>query len=204
PLGASGALIGVTDLRLLALAAVTALLASVLPYTLELSALRRLPRHVFGILLSLEPVVALLAGVLLLSQEVTVLRVLAAALVVGASIGVTLTAQRARPEQPQPDDEESDWELPSPTHATGTGERPALAEQAREGRGRGASPRSGAARSPARRRGPGAARPVLPEPQPRARYSRFRAEMMASREARVIEPSMPTPQKMRSPISHSM
>ena len=142
PLGASGALIGVTDLRLLALAAVTALLASVLPYTLELSALRRLPRHVFGILLSLEPVVALLAGVLLLSQEVTVLRVLAAALVVGASIGVTLTAQRARPEQPQPDDEESDWELPIPTHATVTGELPALTEQDLDVQEQGASPRS--------------------------------------------------------------
>src|SRR5699024_9997005 len=133
PLGASGALIGVTDLRLL---------ASVLPYTLELSALRRLPRHVFGILLSLEPVVALLAGVLLLSQEVTVLRVLAAALVVGASIGVTLTAQRARPEQPQPDDEESDWELPIPTHATVTGELPALTEQDLDVQEQGASPRS--------------------------------------------------------------
>ena len=129
PLGSSGALTGLMDPRLLALAAATGLLASVLPYTLELSALRRLPRHVFGILLSLEPVVALLAGVLLLHQEVTVLRVLAAALVVGASVGVTLTAQRARPEQPQPADEEPGWELPIPTHATVTGELPALTEQ---------------------------------------------------------------------------
>ena len=107
----------------------SALLASVLPYTLELSALRRLPRHAFGILLSLEPVVALLAGVLLLSQEVTVLRVLAAALVVGASVGMTLTARSGRPEQPQPADEEPGWELPTPTHATVTGEVPALTEE---------------------------------------------------------------------------
>src|SRR5699024_9530354 len=128
PLGASGALIGVTDLRLPALAAATALLASVRPYTLELSALRRLPRHVFAIPLSLDPLVALLAGVLLLSQELTGLRVLAAALVVGASLGVTPTARRARREQPPPDDEESDWELPIPTHATVTGELPALTE----------------------------------------------------------------------------
>lgn len=129
PLGASGAVTGLMDLRLLALAAVTALLASVLPYTLELSALRRLPRHVFGILLSLEPVVALLAGVLLLRQEVTLLRVLAAALVVGASVGVTLTARRARPDQAQPADEDPGWDLPTPTHATVTGELPMLTEQ---------------------------------------------------------------------------
>src|SRR5699024_8547843 len=41
PLGSSGALTGLMDPRLLALAAATGLLASVLPYTLELSALRR-------------------------------------------------------------------------------------------------------------------------------------------------------------------
>lgn len=129
PLGAPGAVAGLMDTRLLALAVVTALLASVLPYTLELSALRRLPRHVFGILLSLEPVVALVAGVLLLSQEITVLRALAAALVVGASVGVTLTARRARPGQPQPLDEEPGWELPTPTHATVTGEVPMVTEE---------------------------------------------------------------------------
>src|SRR5699024_4764836 len=97
-----------------------------IPYTLELTALRRLPRHVFGILLSLEPVVALLAGVLLIGQEATVLRIAAAALVVGASVGVTLTARSTRPEEPQPADERPGWELPTPTHATVTGETPVL------------------------------------------------------------------------------
>ena len=85
PLGAPGAVAGIAEPRLLLIALGTALLASVLPYTLELSALRRLPRHVFGIMLSLEPVVALFAGVLLLSQEITPLRVAAAVLVVVAS-----------------------------------------------------------------------------------------------------------------------
>ena len=121
PLGATGAMTGLTDPRLLGLAAITALLASVLPYTLELSALRTLPRHVFGILLSLEPVIALLAGVVLISQEATPLRVLAAVLVVGASVGVTLTARTSAP-SPQPAGEEPATELPTPTHATVTGE----------------------------------------------------------------------------------
>lgn len=129
PLGAPGAVAGLLDPRLLVLALGTAVLASVLPYTLELSALRRLPRHVFGILLSLEPVVALVAGVLLLGQDATWLRAAAAVLVVAASAGVTLTARAAPPEAPQPVDEAPGWELPTPTHATLTGEMPILTEE---------------------------------------------------------------------------
>src|SRR5699024_2179379 len=127
-LGAQGAVAGVMDLRLLGLAVATAVLASVLPYTLELSALRRLPRHVFGIMLSLEPVVALLAGVVLLSQEATAARIAAAVLVVAASAGVTLTARSGGPDAPQPVDEEPGWDLPTPTHHTVTGEMPMLTE----------------------------------------------------------------------------
>lgn len=133
PLGAPGALTGLLDMRLLALAAATAVLASVLPYTLELAALRRLPRHVFGILLSLEPVIALLAGVLLIGQHATPLRIAAAVLVVGASVGITLTARGTAPTEPVPADEPPGWDLPTPTHATVTGEMPALSEaQVRE------------------------------------------------------------------------
>ncbi|GAP77235.1 MULTISPECIES: EamA family transporter [Brachybacterium] len=128
PLGAPGAIAGIAEPRLLLIALGTALLASVLPYTLELSALRRLPRHVFGIMLSLEPVVALFAGVLLLSQEITPLRVTAAVLVVVASAGVTLTARSRPAGEPQPIDEAPGWELPTPTHATLTGEMPILTE----------------------------------------------------------------------------
>lgn len=128
PFGAPGAVAGMSDPRLLGLAAATALLASVLPYTLELAALRRLPRHVFGIMLSLEPVVALLAGALLIGQEATVLRVAAAVLVVAASTGVTLTARSAAAAEPQPVDEAPGWDLPTPTHATVTGEMPMLTD----------------------------------------------------------------------------
>ena len=149
PLGAPGAVAGLMDLRLLALAAGTAVLASVLPYTLELSALRRLPRHVFGILLSLEPAIALLAGVLLLSQGISVLKATAAALVMVASIGVTLTARAAKPDPATVlggdggvTADESDAEVshvvePAPftdqipvlAHATVTGEMQALTEE---------------------------------------------------------------------------
>ena len=68
-----------------------AVLSSVLPYSLELVALRHLAQHVFGILLSLEPVVAALAGLIVLHQVLDrsqvagmVLVVLASAVVLGA------------------------------------------------------------------------------------------------------------------------
>ncbi|MBK0296967.1 EamA family transporter, partial [Bacillus sp. S34] len=48
-----------------------ALLSSVVPYSLELQALKRLPAQVFGILLALEPVVAGIVGWLLLGQKLT-------------------------------------------------------------------------------------------------------------------------------------
>jgi inner membrane transporter RhtA len=65
--------------------AATAVLSSVLPYSLELIALRRLAAHVFGILLSLEPAVAALAGFLVLSQRLSTLQLFGMACVVAAS-----------------------------------------------------------------------------------------------------------------------
>jgi inner membrane transporter RhtA len=94
PIGAPGAIGAFSDPVLLGLALVTALLASVVPYTLELSALRRLPARVFSILLSLEPAFAALFGWILLGQESGMLRNLAIVLVILASVGVTLTSPR--------------------------------------------------------------------------------------------------------------
>ena len=85
-----------TTLILLLLAAGTALLASVIPYSLELAALRRLPPRAFSILLSLEPAVACLAGFLLLAQALTWLQALAVAVVVAARVGSTLSARGKR------------------------------------------------------------------------------------------------------------
>ena len=78
-----------------------ALLSSLIPYSLEIMALRRLPAAVFGLLMSLEPAVAALAGVLVLGQQVTAVLAMALVLVVTASVGNTLTARRLP--QPQPE-----------------------------------------------------------------------------------------------------
>lgn len=79
-----------------ALGLAVALMSSVLPYTLELLALRRMPAPTFAILMSLEPAVAALAGFLVLSQALSTADALAIALVIAASIG----AVRTRPKGP--------------------------------------------------------------------------------------------------------
>src|SRR5690348_18242436 len=71
-----------------------AVLSSLLPYSLELIALRRMPPRIFGILLSLEPAAAALAGLLVLGQRLEPLQMLGLVLVVGASV-VVMSAGRA-------------------------------------------------------------------------------------------------------------
>jgi inner membrane transporter RhtA len=73
-----------------------AMLASVVPYTLEFSAMRRAPRRVFGILLSLDPALATLAGWLLLGQRSSPLAIAAVVTVITASVGSTLSARQSR------------------------------------------------------------------------------------------------------------
>ena len=73
--------------ELLAAGAAVALASSVIPYSLELEALRRLPARVFGVLMSLEPAVAALAGLIVLGQALDALEWVAIALVVVASAG---------------------------------------------------------------------------------------------------------------------
>jgi inner membrane transporter RhtA len=77
------------DPELLASATVVALASSVIPYSLELESLRRIPARVFGVLMSMEPAVAALAGFVILSQALGALDLFAIGLVVAASAGVT-------------------------------------------------------------------------------------------------------------------
>ncbi|MEV5759677.1 EamA family transporter [Streptomyces tendae] len=89
----------------LALGAGVALLSSVLPYTLELLALRRLPAPTFAILMSLEPAIAAAAGFLILDQALSATQSAAIALVIAASMGAVRTQvgrrrPKALPESP--------------------------------------------------------------------------------------------------------
>nr|WP_240634733.1 MULTISPECIES: EamA family transporter [Streptomyces] len=74
-----------------ALGAAVAVLSSVLPYTLELLALRRLPASTFAILMSLEPAIAATAGFLVLHQALNATEAAAIALVIAASMGAVRT-----------------------------------------------------------------------------------------------------------------
>lgn len=65
------------------------LLSSVIPYSLELEALRRMPKHVFGILMSLEPAVAAMVGVVVLGELLQVQQWAAIICIVAASLGAT-------------------------------------------------------------------------------------------------------------------
>ncbi len=92
PAGIAGAGDAFTDARLLAVGGVVALLSSVIPYSLELEALRRLPASTFGVLMSLEPGVAASVGFVVLGQDLRTSEVLAIVLVVAASAGALGTA----------------------------------------------------------------------------------------------------------------
>jgi len=75
------------SVSVLAIGAAVAVLSSVIPYTLELEALRRMPSNVFGVLMSLEPAAASLAGFVILGEDLVAREIVAIGLVVAASAG---------------------------------------------------------------------------------------------------------------------
>ncbi|TQE26511.1 EamA family transporter [Streptomyces ipomoeae] len=91
PLGVIESGTRLLDPTTMALGAAVAILSSVLPYTLELLALRRLPASTFAVLMSLEPAIAATAGFLILNQTLSMTESLAIALVIGASMGAVRT-----------------------------------------------------------------------------------------------------------------
>ncbi|MEN0104129.1 MAG: EamA family transporter [Curtobacterium sp.] len=97
PFGLRTAVTGiVADPTLLIVFGAVAVLSSVLPYALEMLALRRMPTRVFGILQSLGPAVAALAGLLVLHEALSLVEVLALACVTAASVGVTVYSSRRK------------------------------------------------------------------------------------------------------------
>ena len=87
PFGVAGGGTALLEPHVLAIGAAVALLASAIPYSLELEALRRLPTGVFGVLMSMEPAVAALSGLVLLGEVLHAREWAAIGLVVIASAG---------------------------------------------------------------------------------------------------------------------
>ena len=73
-----------------------AILASALPFSLEMIALRNLSALSFGTLMSLEPAVAAFSGFIFLGEQLLWTQWLALATIISASIGCTMTVQRAK------------------------------------------------------------------------------------------------------------
>jgi inner membrane transporter RhtA len=79
--------------HVLGLGLLVGVMSSVIPYSLELISLRRLPPETFAILTCLSPVVAAIAGALILEQHLAVAGYVAIVLVTVASIGAVRSAR---------------------------------------------------------------------------------------------------------------
>ncbi|WP_176737326.1 EamA family transporter [Micromonospora citrea] len=99
PFGVADGGAALLDPWTLALGVAVALLSSVLPYSAELAALRRMPARVFAVLLSLEPAIGALVGLVLLGELLAWSQALGVACVVGAALGATLVRGSSTPEE---------------------------------------------------------------------------------------------------------
>ncbi|ELY4607549.1 threonine/homoserine exporter RhtA [Cronobacter turicensis] len=71
-----------------------AILSTALPYSLEMTALTRLPTRTFGTLMSMEPALAAFTGMIFLGETLTLVQWLALLSIIIASVGSTLTLKR--------------------------------------------------------------------------------------------------------------
>jgi inner membrane transporter RhtA len=82
------------DPRILLIGCGVAVLSTIIPFSLELEALRLLPARVFGVLMSLEPAIAALVGWVVLKETVSFRALVALTLIMVASGGTSLFQKR--------------------------------------------------------------------------------------------------------------
>ncbi len=85
------------DPKMLAAGVAVAVLSSVIPYSLEMWALRSLAKKVFAVLIALEPAAAALAGVVVIGQALDSMTIVAIGLVVVAGIGTVVMNRKPAP-----------------------------------------------------------------------------------------------------------
>ena len=74
-------------------ALIIALLATAIPYALDLMALKRLSKLSYGTLSSLSPAIAAISGMLLLNEHISFWQSIALVCIMVASVGVTLRSK---------------------------------------------------------------------------------------------------------------
>jgi inner membrane transporter RhtA len=82
------------NIEALPLVFMVALLSSAIPYSLEMSALKKLPAKNFGILMSLEPAIAALSGLIFLHEHLSTTQWLAIICIIMASAGTAASVER--------------------------------------------------------------------------------------------------------------
>lgn len=87
PVGISAAGADLVRPNVLLLGAAVGLCSTVIPFSLEVAALRRMPPHVFSIFMSLEPAIATMMGLVALHEMLDWRSALAITLVTAASLG---------------------------------------------------------------------------------------------------------------------
>lgn len=91
PVGMAQATESIWQWSVMPIGLAVAILSTVLPYSLEMIALTRLPTRIFGTLMSMEPALAALSGMVFLGETLTFTQTLALCSIIAASMGSTLT-----------------------------------------------------------------------------------------------------------------
>lgn len=96
PTGIAEAGTALFDPTILASGVAVAVLCSILPYSLEIFALKRMTPAMFGIIVSLEPAVGALAAFAVIGERLTGLQMIGIAAVIIAAAGGTMTSAKRR------------------------------------------------------------------------------------------------------------
>ena len=99
PVGVAHAGAALLSPSVLLVGVAVAAISSALPISLEMMALKRLPKEAFGIMISMEPAVAAVLALGLLDERLSVMQWLAIGLIVMASVGCAATARSAPQER---------------------------------------------------------------------------------------------------------
>ncbi|MFC7287291.1 DMT family transporter [Herminiimonas glaciei] len=92
PFGIAGAGTALLSSKVLLIGLVVAALSSAIPYSLEMTALRRMAAPLFSLVVSTAPAIAAIAGFLILDEKLTIIQWTAIALIIFAAAGSTLSS----------------------------------------------------------------------------------------------------------------